>query len=511
MTSQRIAIIDIGSNSVRLVVYERTANGAHRVVDGSKRSARLSGQIDEGGALREEAVGDLIDTLLLFARICSHHGTGSIRAVATAAIRNASNRDAILGRIQAETGLTIELLSGEEEAAYGFLGMINSLNVRDGYLIDIGGGSTELSLFRDRKLIHSVSFPFGCVNLDGKYGGKQGMDDEQLKALEAEVSEAVMAVTWVREAPGLPLVGLGGTVRALGKLHQETHHYPFTQTHNYEMDSGSVDDLFQSLRLLPLDKRRKLPRLSKDRADVIVPGIAILRTVFRAVDARRYLVCGAGLRDGLFHAARYPSRPQLDDPLAYSLQNISSLHTEAPRQHVLQVNRLALELFDALAASFGLGTPERQLLDSASQLYRIGASIDYYDYAKHSFYLIVHSHINGLSHRDIIRVAAVASYRGKGKAKSQTAPYKPLIGEEDLGLIGKLGTLLQLAAALDRSETQAIGRLTVRVADSELLLRPLNPRGSLSVERREVGDLAPDFKKQWGLLPVLDRYAATSR
>ncbi|MCR2802568.1 Ppx/GppA family phosphatase [Paenibacillus soyae] len=503
MTGQRIGIIDIGSNSVRLVVYERTDNGAHRVVDASKRSARLSGKIDEGGALQDDALSELIDTLRHFMRICSHHGIAHIRAVATAAVRNATNRETILRRIKDEIGLSIELLSGIDEASFGFLGMINSLNISEGFLIDIGGGSTELSLFRERELVHSVSFPFGCVSLNKKFDSREQLSDDALKAIESIVGEAVRGHSWIREAPGLPLVGVGGTVRALGKVHQAVHQYPFAQTHNYEMTESSVDELFQTLRRQPLDRRRKTPGLSKDRADVIVPGIAVLRAVFRAARASHYQICGAGLRDGLFHATRFPNRPKLDDPLSFSLRNISALHTEAPRQHVMQVNRLALEIYDDLQPVHRFDARARTLLDCASQLHRIGASIEYYDYARHSFYLIIHSHLNGLTHREIILTASIASYKSKSKVKSQVAEYRSLISDSDIELICKLGLLLQLAASLDRSETQAIGQLTVRTTDRLMLIRPLQIRGSLAVERRELEEIASDFKKQWELEPVL--------
>lgn len=504
MIGERIGIIDIGSNSVRLVVYERTVNGAHRVADSSKRPARLSERINEDGRLSEQAIDELIDTLRHFLLICTHNHTDQIRAVATAAVRNAANRSDILARIKADTGLVIELLSGEEEASYGFLGMINSLNIRDGFLIDIGGGSTELSLFRNRGLVRTVSFPFGCVSLNKRFGSKGMLSDDDLKALEAHVTEALKQEAWIGDTPGLPLVGVGGTVRALGKMQQAAHKYPLPQTHNYPITGEHTDVLFDMIRKLPLDKRRKLPGLSKDRADVVVPGVAVLRVLYRATKATHYRICGAGLRDGLFHATRFPNHPKLDDPLTYSLSNLSALHPEAPQQHVLQVNRLALELYDAMNYVHQLPPQTRILLDAATQLFRIGASIDYYEYARHSFYLIINSQLNGLSHREIIMIAAIASYKSKGRVKQHIAEYKELLNESDLDVIYKLGTLLQLSAALDRTETQSIGQMSTHTSGNQLLLRPVHPRGSLAVERREVEELSSEFRKLWGVSPVLD-------
>ncbi|MBB3108259.1 exopolyphosphatase/guanosine-5'-triphosphate,3'-diphosphate pyrophosphatase [Paenibacillus phyllosphaerae] len=503
MTEQRIGIIDIGSNSIRLVVYERTAHGAHRVIDGSKRAARLSELIDENGNVPDHVISDLIDMMNHFRLICAYHNAGYIRAVATAAIRNAANRSEVIAQIEAGSGLTIELLGGEQEASYGFLGMINSMDIRDGFLIDIGGGSTEVSLFRDRTLVQSVSFPFGCVNLSRRFAPKGILQDEDLRALEAFVAEAVSKEPWLAWSPGLPLVGVGGTVRSLGKIHQAHVKYTFQSYHNYPIPGQDVDLLFEQIRKMPLDKRRKLPGLSKDRVDIIVPGVAILRALFHAMRASHYLVCGAGLRDGLFYATRFPNQPKLPDVLTYSVSNLAALHPAVPRKHVAAVNRYVLQLFDALSPQYHLPERARVWLDTASTLFRIGASIDYYDYTKHTFYLMVNSHLSGLSHREMLLCAGTASYKSKNRAKLLAASFKPILDEQDVTLISMLGSLLQLAIALDRSETQAIERLTIDVDNGKLLLCAERAEGQLVVEHKEVDGLAHEFKKIWGLAPQL--------
>ncbi|MUT64472.1 Ppx/GppA phosphatase family protein [Paenibacillus sp. NEAU-GSW1] len=503
MTENRIGIIDIGSNSVRLVIYERTAGGAHRVIDGGKRPARLSERIDDNGALTREALVELFATLNHFRLICAHNQVGHVRAVATAAIRNATNQQEVLSAIRSECGFEVELLSGEDEASFGFLGMINAMDVHDGFLVDIGGGSTEVSLFRGRELVRSISFPFGCVSLHRRFAGKGELNAEGLQSLERMVAEVVKSAGWLTASPGLPLIGVGGTARALGKIHQAAVKYPFSQTHNYPLTGSAVDELFTELFNTPLDKRRKFPGLSKDRADVIVPGIAVLRVLFRSLKTTHYRICGSGLRDGLFHATRFPGRPRHQDPLSFSVQNISALHQAAPPQHTMQVNRLALQLYDELRPIHLFAGRERLLLDAASSLFRIGASIDYYDYAKHTFYLIVNSHLNGLSHREILMIAAIASYKSKSRVRQQLAEYKELLNDSDFEAIYKLGMLLQLSAALDRSETQAIGRLETECKSNQMLLHPVRFNGSLTLEKREVDGLAADFKKQWGVAPQL--------
>ncbi|QAY65116.1 Ppx/GppA family phosphatase [Paenibacillus protaetiae] len=501
MTNQRIAIIDIGSNSVRLVVYEKLASGSHRVIEASKRAARLSEQIDSDGKLAAEAIGKLIQTINHFLMICDHHQTKTIRAVATAAIRNAVNGQEVLETIRSQSGLQVELLSGEEEAYYGFVGMINALAVDNGFLIDIGGGSTEVSLFRNRKLEASVSFPFGCVSLTRRFGRDGMLDNDAVKELEAFLSAAVAKEPWISQHPDLPLIGVGGTVRALGKIHQAYHHYPIELNHNYQLNAADVDQLFHLLQALPLDKRRKFPGLSKDRTDVIVPGLAILRLLHRAIRAKHYLVCGTGLRDGLFHATCFPGDPIVPDVLDFSISQLIGLHPETQSRHAELVRRVTPLLFDELKDTHTLPRDAELLLQTASSLFRIGASIDYYAASKHSFYLIVNSQLNGLTHRQIVLAAAIASYKGKNRLRQQLSEFRELLHEADFEGVVKLGMLLQLAMALDRSETQTGWPFELKRTGTTLLITGAAGSEQLAWEQTEVKSLAPDFKKAWGFVP----------
>jgi exopolyphosphatase/guanosine-5'-triphosphate,3'-diphosphate pyrophosphatase len=330
------------------------------------------------------------------------------------------------------------------------------------------------------------------------------LPDTTLQTLEETVHAALEREPWLQWSPGLPLVGVGGTVRALGKLDQAISKYSFPLNHNYEISAARTDDLFEQLRFVPTEKRNKMPGLSKDRADVFITGLAILRVVYRKLQSTHYLVCGAGLRDGLFFDTRFSAKPRLDDVLGYSVRNLCALHPEAPPIHVVQVNRIAMQLFEALNRQTEL--PERAALwlDAASTLFRIGASIDYYQYSKHTYYLIINSHLNGLSHREIVIIAAIASFKGKSKLRQQLAEFRDLLSESDIETAALLGMLLQLSIALDRSETQSIGRLAVTAENGILKLSAVTSSGPLDIERAEVDELSKDFRKAWKLLPVLE-------
>ncbi|WP_127582797.1 Ppx/GppA phosphatase family protein [Paenibacillus koleovorans] len=502
MNSTRSGIIDIGSNSVRLVIYEQIAQSAHRVIDESKHSARLSEKVAADGTIPLDRLDPLVRILNDFRLLCQAHGVGKIRAVATAAVRNAVNSDAIVARLEQETGFSIQVLSGEEEAQLGFIGMINTIDVSDGFVIDIGGGSTEISLFTGRRVLHSVSLPFGAVNMAKRFATPEdgSMGPEQAKKLVEAVEQALTEEPWLRGGLhlGLPLVGLGGTVRSLCKIDQKARKYALDTAHNYEMTADSVEKWLDKLAELPPDKRKKVEGLSGDRTDIIVPGLLILHTVFRHICASHYVVSGAGLRDGLFFVMEYPESPIFPDVLDYSVRNLLALHPSVPVPHVEHVHRLASQLFDQLGMGSEFGARAKRYLQTAALLYRIGVTVHYYSYHKHTFYLMAHARIDGLTHREIVLCALIATYKLKSKSRPPATGYTELLEADDMMLVYKLGSILRLAIALDRSETQPIRQVNARVVNQELQLDCICTQAP-DIELRELKQAAKDFNKVLGL------------
>ncbi|MCP3772224.1 Ppx/GppA family phosphatase [Paenibacillus sp. MZ04-78.2] len=497
--SRRIGIIDIGSNSIRLAVNEQTTGGAYRVIGEFKESARLSQRIGADGTLAQADIQVIVKVLSHFKRICHAHEVTEYRVAATAAIRNAANSQEILNTLRRESGFHVELLSGEDEARLGFLGMIQTMDISDGFLVDIGGGSTEISLFRDRTLIRSVSFPFGAVNTTRKFAPDGEFQEEQLQGIRQMVEDAIAREPWIRQSPGLPLVGLGGGVRTLCKINQRKRKYSLPLTHNYTIPAAEVDELAAWLPLMPGEKRKKIDGLSKDRYDIIIPGLLILQTIFQAAGASHYVVSGAGLRDGLFFESFYPVDTELKHMAERSADNLLALHSTAPRAHLSQVSRTALKLFDALteAGKQRFDPRARLCLIVAAKLYRIGASLSYYQYPKHSFHMIAHTRIDGLTHREILICAFTASYKTKARTQQAVQHHKDILKNTDTDLIAKLGTLLKLAVALDISETQAL-EVTTAFSESKALHLRLKAKHDPSAEYREALGLQKEFKNTWG-------------
>lgn len=493
-----IGIIDIGSNSIRVVVYEITGEGAYRVIHEGKDSARLSEKINEKGNMEQAGMMAIVPILLEFKQICNAYACSRIRVAATAAIRNAGNAMEIVETLNRHTGLEIELLSGEEEAYFGFMGVAHGIGIEHGFIIDIGGGSTEITLFRDRQLQHSISLPIGAVNSNYKYGDLSGWSEQASISLRDEVEQLLREHEWISGHPGLPLVGLGGTIRSLGKLDQRRSKYPLPMTHHYVLKEESIDYYAGLLPSISVEQRRRLAGLSKNRVDIIVPGVLILHTIYNYIKSKHCLISGTGLREGLLHDAMGTGLPESSQVVGRQVNSLLTFHSTTSVRHLRQVSLLSHQLLDELKP----GEDDElagKLLHVSAMLYKIGSSLWYHQYEKHTFYWLLNAPLGGLSHREIILTALIAEYRAKnGKQTSHGLYQKSILKDQDSELVAMLASLLQVAIALDASETQPVVSIRTERYNKTLALQ-LKCRSQPYIELRELDAAAKLFQKVWDI------------
>jgi exopolyphosphatase/guanosine-5'-triphosphate,3'-diphosphate pyrophosphatase len=498
-SAQRIGLIDIGSNTIRLVIMEELEHShAHRLLEESKETIRLAARMNADGSLPLSELDELVQILNHFRRLCELQQTSIIRAVATAAIRNATNQQAIVDALRVRSGLPIEILSGDDEARAGFLGVINTMDVESGFVIDIGGGSTEITYFTDRAVRNDISIPIGAVNA-AKFWSVDGvMSAAQIRALERELDKHLTKHRWVGTHPGLTLVGLGGTCRTAGKMDQAQRSYSFPVIHHYEMEPQIIAEQAALLASLPLDERKKIGNLGKDRIDIIAPGLVILQHIIGKIKPQRIIISGSGLRDGIFFQTVIPDRPVIHSLLTNSVESLLAHYPPSNIAHETQVKKIAGILFDALAAE--AHERLRTLLEIAAMVYQIGVNINYYQFHKHTFYLLTNSRIDGLSHREILLVALIAAHRSKNRTRELYNLHKDILSEDDFQTAVQLGAILELATALDRSKTQPLQHLQVTLNHEirEMHLS-LTYHGDFSLETRALEGQTKEFKKMWNI------------
>ncbi|MTV50741.1 exopolyphosphatase [Heliobacillus mobilis] len=494
---EKVAIIDLGSNSVRLMLVGISSDGSYKLIDEAKEGVRLSENMGPELTLKPAAIVRTIEALRLFQHLYRAHGITQIIAVATAAVRLASNQREFLQQVKDATGLEFRVLSGQEEAQAAYMGVVNTIDASDGLIIDIGGGSTELIQLKDRRVVAATSLPFGSVTLTESFLDKVKPTEEQVKTLEGFLREHFSSVEWLRDMNNPTIFGLGGTIRNLSKIDRKRKKYSLDITHNYRMSGKDVLDIYRLVRTANLEQRKKIPGLSKDRADIIIAGLAVVSGLVNYTQSQELAVSGSGLRDGLFYQYLLRNRevPFIDNLTQHSVENLMRYYN-LELDHPRHVAKLTLSMFDQLQSLHELGPAERKILEVASLLHDVGILVNFYDHHKHSFYLITNSRINGLTHREILVAAYVAMSHSK-PLQANILPHRDILNEDDGKTIKILGVILRIAEALERSEAGVIQDIRCHQYVDNVHLVAL-ARHSAELEICDAFKGAADFKKVFG-------------
>jgi exopolyphosphatase / guanosine-5'-triphosphate,3'-diphosphate pyrophosphatase len=491
----RIAVVDLGSNSFRMVVFT-AGDGWWKRSDEIHEPVRIGEGADETGELGEAPMDRALTAIEVFAHFASATGLETVDAVATSAIRAASNQEAFLAR--AREHLPVRVLSEEEEARYGYLAAVNSTSLADGVVLDLGGGSLQLVRVKERAAKHLRSWPLGAVRMTERFlPGKGPASKKELKALRAHVAAALEDVGWLQR-DGERIVGIGGTIRNLAVAAQIATGVPTFGVQGFVLDCDALDDLVTRLADLPVAERAKVPGIKPARADLVLAGAATIQTVLREGGFDAIEVTEAGLREGVFFERHLADAGGLfADVRGASVRNLALQYSAHELAHVEHVATLALGMFDDLvrAGAHPGKRAERELLWAAAMLHDIGVAIDYDDHHKHSKYLVLNAGLPGYSQREIGLIAQIARYHRKGTPGLDD--IEPLAAKGDDGLVARCATLLRLAEQLERSRDQLVTAAHLAVDDGGAELR-LEGAGDVALARWSAQRQEELFEKTFG-------------
>jgi exopolyphosphatase/guanosine-5'-triphosphate,3'-diphosphate pyrophosphatase len=512
--TRKIGIIDLGSNTSRLIIMEYTPGEAFQLIDQLRERVRLSAGMGAENILRPEPMERTLQLLKIFRKLCEAHSTDTIVATATSATRDARNQAEFLDRVQKEAGLTLRVLSGDEEAYYGYLGAINSLSFQNGLVIDIGGGSLELGRVQDRQLKETASLPLGAVRLTETFIRSDPPKRMDMRLLDRYINALLSSLAWLKTKSGGTLVGLGGTARTLAKIDQKRRRYPLDRVHGYTVSLASIESILHDLENMSVSQREKVPGLSTDRADVIIGGTIALTRLMHLAGYHEMQVCVQGLREGLFYEqfTKDSGATLVPDVRAFGLANLAYL-SNINWPHARHVRLLALSLFDQLRSLHRLGPAERSILSGAALLQDIGGAIDFHDRDQHADYLILNAELPGFSHREIALMAALTRYLQQGVFTLNAFPG--VLTQADELHVKKLSALLSLADFLERGRTQVIQSITSRARGTSIYLTA-HTRGDASLEMWTTTQHAASFKQTFKrdlvirFAPIADRDLAAN-
>ncbi len=518
--ARRLAAIDVGTNSIRLIIAEASPDRSYRILDDEKETSRLGQGLATTGRMSPEAMERSAQFIEKMKGIAEGHGAEMIRVVGTAAVREAENRDEFLALVRERTGLEIQVISPEEEATLAHLSASRAFDLRDttAAIFDIGGGSMEVVLSSSGVVDQVYTLPLGAVRLTEMFGGPEDAAGLSYKRMRRHIEHELERVIGQPPFTPLLLIGAGGTLTTLASvsLHRRggDHDAAFAPAtiRGHEMLRSEIKHILDRLRKTPLRQRADVPGLPPERADIIVAGLTAAERLMKHLGANSLRVHDRGIRDGMLltmvremFPSAAPDGQDEPDRMASIRRFAGTCDYDA--RHCDHVARLALRIFDQLAAQIDAGEEwagdrSRALLEAAALLHDVGYHINYTKHHLHSFHLIMHADLRGFTPREIEIIANIARYHRKADPKTKHKAFARL-KNSDRRLVRRLTAILRVAVGLDRTHMQNVRDVELHVAggDARFVIRsPEEPGVDIWGAARKQ-DL---FEKAFGLKPVFE-------
>ena len=489
----RIGVIDIGPNSLRLMLTEVEENGYFKIVDELKSPIRLCSDLVDGREICTDKISLILSTLRAFKSLCMVSGASKIIAVATESFRTADNKDLLISTIKNELDVDVRVLSCEEEMHYNFIGVTRSIFVENSLMVEVEGTNTHLAWIKDGHIIKSATLPFGCVNLSYNFNLTDRISTESLDITTQLIHSHLQDLPWLTENEYDSIIGVGGTIRAIGKLDRTHKRYPFDISHNYELNDLDVHNIYNLMKSKDYRQRCKIEGFDSQISDVIVGGLTIFNTIVKCVNNRNIIISARGLKEGILYEYINSKTQINDDILDYSINGILDT-LNINKEHANHVFWITTKLFDSLKPLHHLDCRYNHIVKTATMLHDCGTSIDYYNHHLHSFYIILHSYINGLTHKELLMSASIAACHRFNNYHVPKPPFASIINGLDVQAMDYISVLLKIAEGLDRSLVGAVSDLNVEFDDTSVIIT-VTSNIDLELEILQAYRAADNFKE----------------
>lgn len=472
MNTEKIALIDIGSNTIRLVIFEITKDYNLYELQNIKTPARLSQYLDENKTMSQDGINALIQVLDTFVAVTNQYDVTKILPMATAAIRQSTNRADIVQQVFEHTGISLQVVPEEKEAYFGSYAVTLSTETKNGVTVDIGGGSTEITYFENKEIVRYHSFPFGVVTLKQMFfDGKDHNNEKAIKKMTAYIQEAFKRLEWLHKL-SIPVTAIGGSARSIANVHQRQTNYPLAGVHGYQMSREGLTQTLDLFKCLTIPELQDLDGLSQDRTDIIIPANVVFQALFDEVKAPTFIFSNKGLREGIImDYLNNKSDDQAFSKKNTRTQSIYKLGLSYNTQDKVadQRGNLVSMIYEEFCNG-GILKKDRyvaRLLQYGSYLYYLGVYVESGAVSQHTFYIISNSELNGLSHRERVIVALLASFKNRSLFNQYLEPFEAWFDETYINQIREVGGIIKFANALNDSHLSVVKNIELKQNKNE--------------------------------------------
>lgn len=436
--AKRTAVIDIGSNSVRLVIFERTSRFAFHLLHEAKSRVRISeNAYDNEGNLQKVPLQRAFSALKDFNNMIRQYKVNKTLCVATSALRDAPNKKEFIQKVQKELSLNIKVIEGEREAYLGGIAAANLLYLNTALTIDIGGGSTEFAFYQDKQVQQTFSLNLGTVRLKELY-----FDNDDIIGAKEYIQKELQKLPSNLHCDNL--IGIGGTLRAISKMIMEKDQVSFQKLHGFAYQVTKQKNYFQKIQASN-EKELLALGVKKDRLDVLQAGLLILSSVIESMEVKQIITSGVGVREGLFLSdllrSQHDRFPNNYNP---SVKSLLDRFSQDKGSYLVEESS---KLFDLMADKLELDAIYKKTFILAIKLSQIGKELDFYESHRHAYYILLNGLNYGFSHEETVLIACLVRYqRKKQPNKAHLQKYQDYLPKTKI--TNALGFLMRLSLDL---------------------------------------------------------------
>lgn len=406
--AKKTAIIDIGSNSARMVVFEKTSRfGFHLIKEIRSRVRVGEGAYEKGGVLQEIPMQRTFNALKDFSKIAKNLKCKKILCVATSALRDAPNANTLISKIKKQLSLHVKVIDGEKEAYYGGVAGLNLLfPFKEAVTLDIGGGSTELAKIKNGKVTDTISLNIGTVRLKELFFDSKKSSRELFTYINNEIKKIPPHFS------SHTIYGIGGTLRALSSAIMDMQHYPLKTVHGFKYEFNQYDEFIKTLATSSVLKLKSYP-IKKDRYDTIREGCAIFHVIAKSLHVKDIIACGAGVREGVYLCDLLRGQNHsFPNNFNLSVKSLMDRFVKNPKENNY-VAKKALEIFETLKPIHNISYKHKNELKIAGKLYNVGQALSFYQYHNHGYHFILNNLNFGFTHHEKMLIALLIKYHSK--------------------------------------------------------------------------------------------------